>query len=60
MVALWVVPGRALETARWKVYVHSTLSFGEHGEPGLGWAGRRLKETTVADRKIPSLLWSIQ
>lgn len=36
MVALWVVP---LETARWKVYVHSTLSFGEHGEPGLGWAG---------------------
>lgn len=39
MVALWVVPGRALETARWKVYVHSTLSFGEHGEPGLGWAG---------------------
>lgn len=40
MMALWVAPGRVLETTGWKVYVGRTLGFGQHGEPGLAWAGR--------------------
>lgn len=40
MTALYVVPGRMLEAAGWKVCVGNTLGFGECGEPGLAWAGQ--------------------